>query len=317
MLPNEFGVRKSPLFFLGPLNCLRWRPRPKSGYEALPHDEEAPKEVKLSIPRSGEGTRSHATYAQEEFEDEDVIEERRRILSGDVPTTAQVIINGIQKEYEGRYGQPKKLALKGVSFFIDENECFGLLGGNGAGKTTLISILTGVFSPSSGTALVAGSDILTEMDEVQGKIGVCPQFDIFYPELTTREHLLFYARLKGVPNEKEATAVTLQEMELTSVADRQSRNLSGGMRRRLSMGIAIIGDPRIIILDEPTTGLDPLTRRQVWETLVRLKKNRSLILTTVKLMFPKKKKKKKKKYLTIIHLTPSVFLNFTALHGGG
>lgn len=199
---------------------------------------------------------------------------------GDVPASAQVVVNGITKEYEGRYGQPKKKALKGVSFFIDQGECFGLLGGNGAGKTTLISILTGVFSPSSGSATVAGFEINSEMDGVQSQIGVCPQFDIFYPELTTREHLLFYARLKGVQNEKEAVKKTLEEMGLSSVADRQSRNLSGGMRRRLSMGIAIIGDPKIIILDEPTTGLDPLTRRQIWETLEELKKNRSMILTT-------------------------------------
>lgn len=145
----------------------------------------------------------------------------------------------------------------------------------------MISILTGVFSATSGSATVAGFDIESEMDSVQSKIGVCPQFDIFYPELTTREHLVFYARLKGVPDEKAAVDRTLLEMELVSVADRESRNLSGGMRRRLSMGIAIIGDPKIIILDEPTTGLDPLTRRQVWESLVQLKKNRSIILTTV------------------------------------
>ena len=285
VLPNEFGVRKHPLFFLGPLNCFRsCPPKKKEGYEAIPAAEEPRREVTLSIPPDHNDDTGSITKAIEhdEFEDEDVVEERRRILNGDIPATAQVVINGIEKEYEGRYGQPKKVALKGVSFVIDDNECFGLLGGNGAGKTTLISILTGVFSPTSGNAFVAGSDILLDMDGVQNKIGVCPQFDIFYPELTTVEHLLFYARLKGVKNEQKVVATTLQEMELTSVANRQSKNLSGGMRRRLSMGIAIIGDPKIIILDEPTTGLDPLTRRQVWETLVRLKKNRSLILTTVR-----------------------------------
>jgi len=201
-------------------------------------------------------------------------------MTGDIPSTAQVIVQGLVKEYEGRFGQREKLALKGVSFFIDENECFGLLGGNGAGKTTLISIITGVFSATRGTAIVAGYDILNQMDLVQSQIGVCPQFDIFYPDLTTKEHLLFYARLKGIEDAELATKRTLEEMGLTSVADRQSVNLSGGMRRRLSMGIAIIGDPKIIILDEPTTGLDPLTRRQIWEILSQLKKNRSMILTT-------------------------------------
>jgi len=281
VLPNEFGVRRSPIFFLEPI--INYFRKPK-GYNPIglePEDGEDEREVKLNISSEMSGNRVKS-LSLDGVEDEDVVEERRKVFSGDYPNNTQVVVKNIKKEYEGRYGQPKKKALHGVTFSINENECFGLLGANGAGKTTLISILTGVFSPTSGSAIVAGCDILNNMTEVQTKIGVCPQFDIFYPELTARQHLLFYGRLKGIDKTQELKEVNkiLEDVGLTEVADRLSKDLSGGMRRRLSMAIAIIGNPKIVILDEPTTGLDPLTRRQIWDILLAMKINRSMILTT-------------------------------------
>lgn len=145
--------------------------------------------------------------------------------------------------------------MRGLHFVIDRNECFGLLGPNGSGKTTTIGMLTGLLPPTRGEARIAGHDILTDMAAVRGSLGVCPQFDVLWEDLTCLEHLLFYARLKGLPpNEEEAHARDLlQSVNLQDDADKLASQLSGGMKRRLSVAIALCGNPLIVILDEPTT----------------------------------------------------------------
>lgn len=150
------------------------------------------------------------TLSNDALEDEDVSDERARVLSNQVPESAPVLIREIRKEYPTRYGQPPKVAIHGLSLAINEGECFGLLGANGAGKTSLISVLTGVFGPTSGTARLAGKEITGDISAVQKAIGVCPQFDIFYPELTTEDHILYYARLKGYPASEEKGVVVPQ-----------------------------------------------------------------------------------------------------------
>ena len=132
-----------------------------------------------------------------------------------------------------------------------EHGCFGLLGPNGAGKTTAISVLTGLYAPSGGTATVAGFDIRKDMSSIEQHMGICPQFDCLFPGLSVRDHLLFYAALKGTSREKEAetVAATMQAVGLGAVADRAAAKLSGGMRRRLSLGMALIGNPSIVFLD--------------------------------------------------------------------
>jgi len=163
-----------------------------------------------------------------------------------------------------------------------KGECFGLLGPNGAGKTTLISILTGLYPPTDGYAWVDGYDVHTEMDYIHRNIGVCPQHDILWDDLTCVEHLLFYARLKGVPKNEEMNQVEkiLKEVGLSDSATKQANELSGGMRRRLSIAISLVGDSPILFLDEPTTGLDPETRRYLWTTIQNAKVGRCIILTT-------------------------------------
>jgi ABC-2 type transport system ATP-binding protein len=175
-------------------------------------------------------------------------------------------------------------AVKGVSFDVEEGEVFGLLGPNGAGKSTLIRMLTTLLAPSSGTALVNHFDILRQADDVRRSIGVIPQAMTSDVELSVRENLLIYAKLYGVPRERRTRLITelLAAVELTEWADKQVKHLSGGMRRRVEIARGLVHEPRIFFLDEPTTGLDPVSRVAVWEMLRQIKEQRQLtvLLTT-------------------------------------
>jgi len=174
-------------------------------------------------------------------------------------------------------------ALKEVSLTIPENQVFALLGHNGAGKTTLINCLTGALNPTHGKAYVQGFDVQAENDDVQAIIGVCPQHDHLYPDLTAREHMYLYARFKGVKiTQSVGTEIQdlLEKVGLDSVENRLARSFSGGMKRRLSLAMSAVGDSKILFLDEPTTGLDPLSKRRVWDTITYLKQNRIVLLTT-------------------------------------
>jgi ABC-2 type transport system ATP-binding protein len=175
-------------------------------------------------------------------------------------------------------------AVKGVSFTVEEGEVFGLLGPNGAGKSTLIRMLTTLLPPTEGTALVHGFDIRTHSDDVRRAIGVIPQAMTSDLELSVRENLLIFAKLYSVPREKRNRLIgeLLEAVELTAWADKPVRNLSGGMRRRVEIARGLVHEPRIFFLDEPTTGLDPVSRVAVWEMLRKLKAERSLtvLLTT-------------------------------------
>ena len=175
-------------------------------------------------------------------------------------------------------------AVKDISFTVAEGEIFGLLGPNGAGKSTLIRILTTLLPPTSGTAAVNGFDIIREQDSVRKSIGVIPQAMTSDLELSVEENLIIYAKLYGVAREKRTRlmAELLDAVELSQWADKPVKNLSGGMRRRVEIARGLVHEPRIFFLDEPTTGLDPVSRVAVWEMLQRLKSGRdlTLLLTT-------------------------------------
>lgn len=181
-----------------------------------------------------------------------------------------------------RYGDFE--AVKGVSFSVAEGEIFGLLGPNGAGKSTLIRMMTTLMPVTSGKAYVAGYDVEREPDEVRRSIGVIPQALTSDPDLTVAENLSIYAKLYNVPRAQRIKnmAEVLEAVELTRWRDAQTKTLSGGMRRRLEIARGLVHDPRIFFLDEPTTGLDPVSRIAVWEMLNNLKRRRSLtiLLTT-------------------------------------
>jgi ABC-2 type transport system ATP-binding protein len=175
-------------------------------------------------------------------------------------------------------------AVNDISFAVDEGEIFGLLGPNGAGKSTLIRMLTTLLLPTSGTALVNGFDVLKQADDVRRSIGVIPQAMTSDLELSVEENLLIFAKLYGVSREKRTRLIRelLAAVELTQWADKPVKNLSGGMRRRVEIARGLVHEPRIFFLDEPTTGLDPVSRVAVWEMLQKIKAERDLtvLLTT-------------------------------------
>jgi len=153
-------------------------------------------------------------------------------------------------------------AVKGVSFGVEEGEVFGLLGPNGAGKSTLIRMMTTLLTPTAGTAIINGFDVIRQPNDVRRSIGVIPQAMTSDMELSVRENLLIYAKLYNVPKEKRDRVIPqlIEAVELTAWTDKPVRNLSGGMRRRVEIARGLVHEPRIFFLDEPTTGLDPVSR---------------------------------------------------------
>ena len=175
-------------------------------------------------------------------------------------------------------------AVNGISFAVEEGEIFGLLGPNGAGKSTLIRMLVTLLPPTAGTALVGGFDIIRQADDVRRTIGVIPQAMTSDLELSVEENLLIYSKLYGVPREKRQRLIPelLESVELLQWRDKPVKNLSGGMRRRVEIARGLVHEPRVFFLDEPTTGLDPVSRTAVWEMLQRIKSQRNLtvLITT-------------------------------------
>ena len=180
-----------------------------------------------------------------------------------------------------RYGE--FTAVDGVSFQVEQNECFGLLGPNGAGKSTTIKMITGVSPVTSGSLTVAGLDVARNPRAVKAQLGVVPQEDNLDPDLPVRQNLEVYARYYGLSKRESAAQIeeTLTLLQLEEKADARIDDLSGGMRRRLAVARALVHQPRILVLDEPTTGLDPQARHLVWQKL-RLLKSRgvTIVLTT-------------------------------------
>jgi ABC-2 type transport system ATP-binding protein len=175
-------------------------------------------------------------------------------------------------------------AVDGVSFSVEHGEIFALLGPNGAGKSTLIRMLTTLIPATSGSAKINGHDVVKEADAVRHLIGVIPQAMTSDLELSVEENLSIYAKLYGVPRDKRRRLMgeLLESVELTKWRDKPVKNLSGGMRRRVEIARGLIHEPRVFFLDEPTTGLDPVSRVAVWEMLRKLKQTRDLtvFLTT-------------------------------------
>jgi ABC-2 type transport system ATP-binding protein len=179
------------------------------------------------------------------------------------------------------------VAVNGVSFSVEHGEVFGLLGPNGAGKSTLIRMLTTLVPPTSGSARVNGFDIVREQNGVRQSIGVIPQAMTSDMDLSAEENMTIFAKLYGIPREKrrQTIAQLLREVDLEKWADKPVKMFSGGMRRRLEIARGLVHEPKIFFLDEPTTGLDPVSRVAVWDMLTRLKRERDLtILVTTHYM---------------------------------
>jgi ABC-2 type transport system ATP-binding protein len=177
-----------------------------------------------------------------------------------------------------RYGTFE--AVKGVSFEVADGEIFGLLGPNGAGKSTLIRMMTTLIPVTAGRALIAGHDVTREPDAVRRLIGVIPQALTSDIDLTVEENLSIYAKLYGVPRAQRERNIAelLEAVDLTKWREAQTKTLSGGMRRRLEIARGLVHSPRIFFLDEPTTGLDPVSRVAVWEMLDKLRNRMKLTI---------------------------------------
>uniref|UniRef100_W5LAQ7 P-type phospholipid transporter n=1 Tax=Astyanax mexicanus TaxID=7994 RepID=W5LAQ7_ASTMX len=189
-----------------------------------------------------------------------------------------VYIENLVKVY--RHG--KKLAVDDLTLGFYEGQITSFLGHNGAGKTTTMSILTGLFPPTSGTAYIMGKDIRSELSAIRQSLGVCPQHNVLFSMLTVEEHVWFYARLKGL-SEEEVKAEIDQILYDTGLPHkRKSRTceLSGGMQRKLSVALAFVGGSKVVILDEPTAGVDPYARRGIWDLLLKYRTGRTIILST-------------------------------------
>ncbi len=179
----------------------------------------------------------------------------------------------------------KKVAVKGVTFGVKKGECFGLLGTNGAGKTTTFKALSGEIVPSHGKTFINKLDLLQNMSHVRHMIGYCPQFDALLDNLTSREHLELYAAIKGIPYDLRERLIQekLQQLNLKQFENVQAGTYSGGNKRKLSVAIALLGNPPVILLDEPSSGMDPEARRFMWSVVGKIsteKKHSSVVLTT-------------------------------------
>ncbi|XP_012921244.1 ATP-binding cassette sub-family A member 7 [Heterocephalus glaber] len=189
-----------------------------------------------------------------------------------------VSIRGLEKRFPGC----PQLALRGLSLDFYQGHITAFLGHNGAGKTTTLSILSGLFPPSGGSAFILGHDVQSSMAAVRPHLGVCPQYNVLFDMLTVDEHVWFYGQLKGLSTAAVGPEQDrlLQDVGLVSKRSTQTRHLSGGMQRKLSVAVAFVGGSRVVILDEPTAGVDPASRRSIWELLLKYREGRTLILST-------------------------------------
>src|SRR5262245_57317444 len=183
-------------------------------------------------------------------------------------------VNGLQKSYE------KVHVLKGVDFEVKKGSIFALLGSNGAGKTTIIKILTTLLKQDGGTAAVNGFEVASKPDSVRGSISLTGQFAAVDEILTGRENLIMIARLRHLTNPHQVSDDLLKRFGLTEAADRAVSTYSGGMRRRLDIAMSLVGKPQLIFLDEPTTGLDPEARLEVWKIVKELAGNGTTVFLT-------------------------------------
>src|SRR5574338_854238 len=185
-----------------------------------------------------------------------------------------IIIESLKRNYG------KVTAVKGVSYSVSEGEMFGLVGPDGAGKTTTIRMLTGLLRPDSGNAKVLGYDLLTQQNLIKNEIGYLSQKFSLYGDLTIDENIEFFADIHGVKNFKERRNELLEFTRLTPFRDRLADKLSGGMKQKLALACTLIHKPKIIFLDEPTTGVDPVSRRDFWKILSDLQKDGITIFMT-------------------------------------
>lgn len=270
VLPKEFGTPLPPNFFLKTSywfgNGARCTPLPvQSPFGQSPQgddEDESSQSRVLDVPESDVSTR---------------LSRRVEIIAKQLRSSIKVIIQGLRKRYNDG-----KVAVKYLDLTLLEGQITCLLGANGAGKSTTISIMTGMITPTAGDIEVYGESLRYNLPKIRHMIGMCPQQNVQFDICTVKEHLYFFGTIKGLSCSELSNAVDemMKDVGLSEKKDTIARNLSGGMRRKLSLAIALIGNPKLVLLDEPTSGMDPFSRRSVWELLQRRKKNCVMVLCT-------------------------------------
>jgi ABC-type multidrug transport system ATPase subunit len=219
--------------------------------------------------------------------DRDVQEERDRTMTltaaRNTDQCPPLLIDRLRKVFPAkRAGHLPVVSTEDIAFSVQSGEIFGLLGANGAGKTTTLSMLTRHLVPSSGNAFITNRSILNDFSQAATHLGVVTQNNALWDRLSVEAHLKLFARLRGVPEELVDKVVegTIDQLELTPHRHKLAMMLSGGMKRKLCVAIALIGDPEVVLLDEPSAGLDPVSRRNLWSVILRTMSHRAVILTT-------------------------------------
>lgn len=260
--PSAYGVRKPWYFCLTRSFCCGTASRKRSG-KTTPRDNRQDLEDQTDFETKYVPKNNFEPVSRELQK----LEQENKIFK----------ISDLKKTFENGFQ-----AVRGVNLKMYNGQIFALLGHNGAGKTTTISMLTGLIESSSGSAEVFGTDLFQDMDSVRQDLGVCPQHDILFDLLTPEEHLDIFCDFKGVNpvNKTEEIKKMLIDSDIYHFKDTIARNLSGGSKRKLSVGIALIGGSRLVLLDEPTSGMDLSARRKLWNMLKNYKQGRIMILTT-------------------------------------
>ncbi|XP_041902180.1 ATP-binding cassette sub-family A member 10-like isoform X1 [Corvus kubaryi] len=251
ILPGKYGIPDPPLF------CLKasyWKSRRGSTTD---------------VPRS--------TANPEELLGDDVEPVPPEFLGKEA-----IRLHNIKKAYKKK--DKKTEALRGLSLNIYEGQITALLGHSGAGKTTLLNVLSGLSFPSEGSATIYNYRLseMGDREEIRGMIGICPQFNTQFEVLTVKENLKTFAEIKGIKSKEVEREVQniLELLDISNIQDTQAEKLSGGQKRKLSIGIAMLGNPQVLLLDEPTAGLDPLSRHQVWSLLREQQAGRVILFST-------------------------------------
>ncbi|KAF9992881.1 ATP-binding cassette sub- A member 1 [Entomortierella chlamydospora] len=279
VVADDYGNKRHPFFFLDP-SFYGFHFRKKLTGRDWIAAQETDKAKRDS--RRKKMNKNHELPCEDE-DDDDVNAERLLALDPSFETQARICnLQKIFQESAFRKSPLDKIAVKDLCLTLQEGKLLALLGQNGAGKSTTMNMLSGLTKSTGGDAMFYGLSMNSEMAEIRSMMGVCPQHDILFGDLTAEEHIQLYAGLKNVPKHEipRLAEERLKAVRLWQVKDKLSHTYSGGMKRRLSMVISTLGDPKIIFLDEPTTGMDPTNRRHVWSFIEKFKQGRIIILTT-------------------------------------